>query len=228
MYSLWSPFNIFSLQKYRKKKIQKEQSSTPTTGCSVHDHIDWARYKQRNVSYSVYNAKRLSITDADDLGHHLRKFLPTNLSKNYIKHKINVSSFGVWNAITYNYKACEYRFRQTIARNGNKFEAYKLSMLRWIPKRLYIADTYAKSSSTTSELKNDNDIHGLLNITLNYNFKIHSIYECKNLSNASSLRLGNLACYLSTSDYLFNTLLGTRIILPRPSLVCSKKLTQKK
>ena len=145
-----------------------------TNNTSAYHLIDWSSMKQRRVSYSAFGAETIARADADDRGFNLREGLRAVTSNKKIEHHLHVDSRGLYDTITTLHEGKDYRLRTTVQRLRDSFESEQLSVLRWIPGNLNVADALTKRNIQLFEELNRIAATGKINFIIEHGYTPNS------------------------------------------------------
>ena len=113
--------------------------------------LAWTSHKQSRVSRSASAAEVLSIVEAEEFGAAIRVAVQT-ITGRKVPHELNVDSRSLFDTITTQHEAKDFRLRQAVSSLRERYELGDISTLRWIAGKANPADALTKRGAATAEL----------------------------------------------------------------------------
>ena len=125
--------------------------------------LGWSSHKQSRVSRSASAAEILSIVEAEEFGAAIKMALET-ITGERIPHELNVDSRSLYDTITTQHEAKDFRLRQAVRSLRERYELGDISALRWIAGKANPADALTKRGASTAELLSSMSSKGRLSV----------------------------------------------------------------
>ena len=115
--------------------------------------LAWTSHKQTRICRSSSAAEIMSIAEAAEFGSCVKLALE-RICEKQIPLEMNVDSRALYDTITTQHDAKEFRIRQAVKGLRESFERGDISVIRWIAGKMNPADALTKRNATTSPLLN--------------------------------------------------------------------------